>query len=238
MSTQRIQPALRTAIWVGYDKKCLYCRQPILFDDMHVDHFIPESINPQTLQDLKKSNLVPGCYNVRGDYNLVASCVTHNSMKSNDLVPELAIPLYLNKMRRHIVKVKDHLVRLKKDNDYATAITVISQLIEEGVADPVKAVEAIRNACEARDKHTLSFLGVSLPENILRIKVASNVQHLFDVREIDYYKVFTEVANVRPDKIEMLPGGLFMLRISESERIIYRIRDYGVYIMGYKRKIF
>ena len=237
MSTQRIQPALRTAIWVGYDKKCLYCRQPILFDDMHVDHFIPESINPQTLQDLKNNHLVPGCYNVRGDYNLVASCVTHNSMKSDDLVPELAIPLYLKKMRKHLVKVKEHLVRLKKDNDYATAITVISQLVQEGVVDPDMAVEAIRNAYESRAKSTLSFLGVNLPTNILRIKVAPSVQRLFDIREIDYYKVFTELANVRPVGIKMLPSGLFILRIGESERIIYRLTDYGVYILDYRRKI-
>lgn len=238
MSTQPIRSELRTAIWVGYDKKCLFCREPILFDNMHVDHFIPESINPQKLQDLKNNHLVPECYNVRGDYNLVASCVTHNSMKSDYLVPELAIPIYLNKMRKYIVKVQKHLVRLKKDNDYATAITVISQLVEEGVVDPDKAIEAIRNAHESRAKSTLSFLGVSLPADILRIKVAPSVQHLFDVREIDYYKVFTELANVRPDKVKMLPGGLFNLRISESERIIYRITSYGVYILDYRRKIF
>lgn len=60
MSKKRrhIPKKVREAVYAKYDGHCAYCGKPIVYKDMHVDHFKPLSFNRGT-DDLE--NLMPSC---------------------------------------------------------------------------------------------------------------------------------------------------------------------------------
>lgn len=44
MSRTKFDNILRTALWNSYNNKCFYCNQTLSWDELHIDHLIPESI--------------------------------------------------------------------------------------------------------------------------------------------------------------------------------------------------
>lgn len=89
MAAQKFTAPHRHAIWSAYGYKCFYCRQPLRWDALRVDHVVPEYL----AEDPEKRALVfpdlalPGDWNLTDNHNLVASCDHCNSRK-RDRIPE------------------------------------------------------------------------------------------------------------------------------------------------------
>lgn len=53
----KTDPIARRTIWKPYNKKCFYCNNPIPYNNFHLDHLIPESLEKDEaikLYDLQK----------------------------------------------------------------------------------------------------------------------------------------------------------------------------------------
>lgn len=70
MRKYRFKPEQRLAIWRVYDKKCFYCKEPIGFQELTVDHVLPESLldKPDELMALIKQ------YGLGDDFSINDYC--------------------------------------------------------------------------------------------------------------------------------------------------------------------
>lgn len=88
MSTQKFTIDERFAFWEVYDKKCIYCGNPIMeLSSLRIDHLLPERLADEKSKDelniLLAKHLLSNDYNIFDYYNLVASCSKCNDMKSS-----------------------------------------------------------------------------------------------------------------------------------------------------------
>ena len=128
MPKQRIPQSLRFAIWYAQDKKSGYEGIPILFDDMEIDHIIPERVlyNPREQDEfekwIEKYNL-DNDFDIHGIENLCPSTRDFNLKKSdNGLYDETdAFKKYiiksLIKSRQLKPKIEELSKRFKKEFD-------------------------------------------------------------------------------------------------------------------------
>lgn len=87
MSTQKFTIDERFAFWEVYDKKCIYCGNPILeLSSLRIDHLLPERLADEKskgeLKEILTKHLLPNDYDIFAYYNLVASCSKCNGMKT------------------------------------------------------------------------------------------------------------------------------------------------------------
>lgn len=196
MSIQKINAIKREAIWRGYDMKCVYCNMPVAFVDMHVDHFIPESISDEKLEYLKDKGLIPRCYTVTADYNLVASCSLHNTKKGATVFPDAALPIYFKSMRAGVKKTRKYLIERKHKDDVGNAIITLHKYKNRGVYSEEQLVAAVR----ANDytEPMIDFLGVKIPEKTVKITIEPALAEFFKDGTLSYYKIFNAIVNDIP----------------------------------------
>jgi hypothetical protein len=89
MSSQAFTLEQRYAIWQVHDGRCFYDGEPVAFNDMEIDHLVPESYaeKPADRRVAAFSALsLPADYDVRGYYNLVPACGRCNGRKSDRIL--------------------------------------------------------------------------------------------------------------------------------------------------------
>lgn len=234
MSKQKIQAVRRDAIWNGYDKKCLYCGRPLSYTEVNIDHFIPESISADKLDSLKAKGILPHCYSVHGDYNLVVACSEHNTKKGSTVFDDLAIPTYLTHMRTGVRKARRYLIDKKYKDKAGNAIRTLHILKERGKYTEDELVAAIR----ARDysEPIMRFLGVEIPSTTTRITIDPALEEFFKDGTISYYDIFTAIVNDTPKRgvsLAELPNNAVM--INDDAVLRYGVKSGVVNIKKYNR---
>ena len=74
----------RLAFWMAYEKKCIYCIDPILeLSRFEIDHILPVSLlqEPIKFKNILDQYQLPSHYNLNSYYNLVVSCMACNRRK-------------------------------------------------------------------------------------------------------------------------------------------------------------
>ena len=153
MSSQKFTIDERFAFWDAYDKKCIYCGEPITeLSSLRIDHLVPEILTHQDHKDdfhslLEKHNL-PKDYDIFSYYNLVASCSKCNGMKSyktglaiNSIILETArtkVPIIIKKVEIFRKKIAANNI-----NNYSTMpfIFKFRDSIKKGLLSKSKLVD-------------------------------------------------------------------------------------------------
>lgn len=95
MNKYRFKSEQRYAIWLVYDKKCSYCKEPLDFKELTIDHIIPESLlnKPSQLNKiLKEYGLDDGSFSINNYCNWVPAHNHCNQEKSTAIYdPSLAL---------------------------------------------------------------------------------------------------------------------------------------------------
>lgn len=89
MSTTKLSDIQRQAVWEIYDRLCFYCRQPVFFKNINIDHFIPRSV-----KDLKKTVAdygLPSSFEIESYENYLLACQNCNFRKSGYIFSEMPI---------------------------------------------------------------------------------------------------------------------------------------------------
>jgi hypothetical protein len=83
MSKRKFGAPHRQAIWLAYGRKCFYCRDPLAWDDLQIDHVVPERLaeSDEQRRALFRDLAIPDDWDLQADANLVASCSRCNSDK-------------------------------------------------------------------------------------------------------------------------------------------------------------
>lgn len=84
MSLTKIQSARRIAIWEAHGRRCIYCNQLILFNDLEIDHIIPERLSktPKRLVIVTKNYGLQDNFDLNSFDNLLPAHQICNSRKT------------------------------------------------------------------------------------------------------------------------------------------------------------
>ncbi|HYC05726.1 MAG TPA: HNH endonuclease signature motif containing protein [Azospirillaceae bacterium] len=107
MSDDNYSPIKRWAIWHCYDKKCAACGDPILIDDMEIDHIIPKAaVRSNRWDEIKRVFSVDEDF-IRSFRNLRPLCGIHNGLKSETILPFEILASILEIAKRKEVEIRD-----------------------------------------------------------------------------------------------------------------------------------
>jgi 5-methylcytosine-specific restriction endonuclease McrA len=111
MSNQNIDPHLRHAIWLGHNRRCIYCSEPLSFAEVDIDHIIPKSLfgKPELAEALAKLDLPPD-FDLMSIENLVPAHRRCNLVKSADVFKEGSARFYLHQAGKSSPKVRPDLI--------------------------------------------------------------------------------------------------------------------------------
>lgn len=234
MSKQKINPIIRDAIWHGYDKKCIYCNRPVAYTDMHVDHFIPESISADRLADLKNKGVIPRCYSVSAEYNFVCACSLHNTKKGDYVFTAKSIPIYFPSMRSGVRKTRKHLIERKQKDDLGNALRIMHSLKERGIYTEEQLVAAVR--ADDYSEPMMKFLGVSIPTKTTRITISPALEEFFKDGTLNYYDIFSAIVNdVSKIKVSSTGSSGNAVVINDDAVLRYGVKNGVVNIKTYNR---
>lgn len=83
MAKQKFTIQHRRAIWTAYAMRCFYCREPLRWDNLRIDHIVPEylSSDPDALRAKLSELGLPETWTLQANANLVGSCDRCNARK-------------------------------------------------------------------------------------------------------------------------------------------------------------
>lgn len=128
----------RYALWRAYDMKCFYCRMPVEFMSVTIDHVLPKSL----ANDEKALSGVLSEYQIKAAFpsfgiddltNLVpAHAFSCNGRKSNELLPKQTIHFYLGLVKKQLPKVVKELGRLQSSSWRGNVLGQMAAALEAG----------------------------------------------------------------------------------------------------------
>lgn len=141
---------LRLALFETYDDTCQWCRKPLIFSQMEVDHLIPQSCNDEEVAMLATMHGRPADFDVQATYNLIPSCGPDNRHKSDRHPPDAPIiSLMLDKAAELAPKIERraqrHSARNRLDKHVAMLLehpdtASLDEARKQAIADAIGAV--------------------------------------------------------------------------------------------------
>lgn len=115
MSLTKFNIITRSALWNSYKNTCFYCSKILDWNDIHIDHIIPESLalNMEEFDKLKLEFDLDEKFNVNELYNLVPTHSKCNLRKNDELFPKKTILYYLGLTYKNIPKIKQEIKKLE-----------------------------------------------------------------------------------------------------------------------------
>ncbi len=156
----------RYALWKAYDGRCFYCEKPLDFQDMTVDHILPERLseNPSELRRLCQE------YNIHENFpdfqvnNFTNWVPAHprkcNVRKGGKIFPKKMTLLILQDANDHLRKVRQELEKMGKKRNISRLLGSLSTAIEKKhltVQQVRKFVSQIEEAQHADEPPVLTF---------------------------------------------------------------------------------
>lgn len=221
MSQQRFSDIDRRALWEAHRKRCLYCRHPLVFKELLIDHVVPEAVirTPERLAEIKASHGLGDAFDVQGDSNLASACYACNLDKRDRLLPPEQLAILLTRVQERIPEVR----RLRaKYEQSAGADDVILGLIcamESGIVRAQDVSEILRKF-DSSDADVTLYRSIELLDGVVVSQVNKDkVEELLD----------------RPIRLGVdLPAGLELVHKNGSTVTVRTTREYGTAIQrGY-----
>jgi hypothetical protein len=135
MSTQKFSFEEREAIWLAYDKKCMYTSEPLDIDNFHIDHIIPEEYakKQDEFEQLKIDLCLDACFDMFGYENLAPCKPGVNLRKNSSLFEKNAIIYYLGVAKRKKEMIVSALGKIISRNKKGQATIRLIQYLECGL---------------------------------------------------------------------------------------------------------
>ncbi|MHA2171304.1 MAG: HNH endonuclease [Candidatus Kariarchaeaceae archaeon] len=139
---------IRYALWRAYSMKCFYCGMPIDFQNLTIDHLIPQSLE----KDQNRLDKILKEYDITDIYpdfspddllNLVPSHGNCNVRKSDDLLPKEVTLYYLTRINKKLPKVVYELDRLRISSQKGNILGRLGALLESGEISEQEVIETL-----------------------------------------------------------------------------------------------
>jgi 5-methylcytosine-specific restriction endonuclease McrA len=182
VAQQRFTDIHRRALWEAHRQRCLYCRKPLLFKELIIDHVIPETTakDAERLADVRSTHALGVDFDILGDENLAPACHACNSDKLADLLSPERTALILTKIENRLPKFNRLKAKYQKQANDDDVGLGVSLALEKGLISPAQVGDILRRY-EAGDPEvnlyqSLQFVGGVSVAALRR----SEVDRLFD----------------------------------------------------------
>jgi hypothetical protein len=99
----------REAIWLANNQACYYCKRPIQFENVEIDHFIKRSVSVEEFAALVSQGVIDAKFDVESVENLVPTCPRHNRDKGDLSLRPDYVAIQIPKIARIAEKVRNEL---------------------------------------------------------------------------------------------------------------------------------
>jgi hypothetical protein len=182
VAQQRFTAIHRLALWEAHGHRCLYCRKPLLFKDLVIDHVIAETTakEPERLVDLRVTHALGVDFDVLGAENLAPACHACNTAKAALLLSPEHAALYLTQVKGRLPKFNSLKARYEKETRVDKVGLGLSLALEKGLISPAEVGNSLRQYqagdLEVNLYQSLQFVGGVSVAALRR----SEVDRLFD----------------------------------------------------------
>lgn|GEM_PF-4295190 len=136
---------VRAALFQEYEGNCFYEGMKIRFNDMHIDHIIPESISKENLKAIISSLGLPEDFNVNSLYNLVPCSPNVNQVKNKNQYPiKFLGHCIFDGTLKKVEGVKKRIEQLSKE--YNSDKDIAKLIARLNIADNKRELENVYNA--------------------------------------------------------------------------------------------
>lgn len=177
MSKHQFSTRERYALWMAYDKKCTYCREPVRFAAVAVDHIIPEWLigEPDRLALVWQELDLPADFDLNDFANWACAHTSCNCLKGGTIFGKGAASYYLQRARALLPKVRAYSERYSKEQK---ADDLLASL-ERGIEAKLIEQEDLRRLIAAFGKDAPS-VGPSSQEPLLTVDEVVTVSAAFE----------------------------------------------------------
>src|SRR5215469_10197231 len=140
MANQKFTAVQREAIWLAYERKCAYTREPVGFADFHIDHIVPESLlnDPERLSQIKAELDLPREFDVLGYENVVPCKPGVNLQKTDILFDAAPTQFFLGMASAKKSMIESKVQEIMRRNGRGKAVMLLQQSLERGEIQPEK----------------------------------------------------------------------------------------------------
>jgi hypothetical protein len=200
---------VRSAIWTTYKNTCFYCNRPLEWEDLHIDHIIPESISKKTevFVNVKKDFELNEKFSLNDLHNLVPSHSKCNYRKSDNLFSKSTTLFYLSITTQKVSKIEIEIERLRKNKSKGQILAKLQCAISENTLS-VKEVKKLLIEIEKNDwdikKITLP-IGIHFIDKVYDVfYINSNFSKLLNKKLLlGNDEEFLELVNDKDEKINV-----------------------------------
>jgi len=119
----KIDDLTRLALFVAWDERCVWCRLPLFFDEMEVEHLLPKSLEGKAKEDALSQHGRPADFDLNSLENLAPSCRPCNGGKGKQLPPDAPIvATLLEKARSRASDIRDDATRFASNRRIQNAL--------------------------------------------------------------------------------------------------------------------
>ena len=138
MSTTNIDIFIRTGLWNAYEQRCFFCKRPLEWDGLEVDHIIPEVLarDPGNLQRIIKEYELEKTFAINDLYNLVPAHAHCNSSKSGTLFDKTTVLFYHGITKRNLSEVQIQITKLRNKRQKGQTISKLHTSLAAGLITP------------------------------------------------------------------------------------------------------
>lgn len=170
MSRTNFDNIIRTALWNSYNNKCFYCSQSLLWDDLQIDHLVPESIvtDPNRFSKLKSDYELNNDFRINDLYNLVPTHSRCNNRKTDILFSKKTTLFYLEITQQKIEKIEAEILKIKTRKNKGQIISKLQSALCSNLIDIKELKELIKKAEESNwnNKKIKLPIGVSFIDEV------------------------------------------------------------------------
>lgn len=143
---------VRSAIWATYKNTCFYCNRPLDWNDLHIDHIIPESISKKidVFIKVKKDFELNEEFALNDLRNLVPSHSKCNYRKSDNLFDKSTTLFYFSITSQKVLKIEKEIERLRKNKSKGQILAKLQCAVSENTLS-VKELKRLLNEIEKND---------------------------------------------------------------------------------------
>lgn len=126
-------------IYRTWGKCCVWCKRPLLFTSLEIDHVVPKSLTDEKLNQALADYGLPSSFDIYALPNLVPSCRPCNGSKGNRPVPGVpAVLATLAKAKQRAPKIVKRVAEFKR-SQALNEVTALLQAIHP-TADEMKSL--------------------------------------------------------------------------------------------------
>ncbi len=183
MSRYKFSQVEKIAIWEAHDKKCIYCKEPISFTNLHIDHILPENLlqKENDLSNIRAEYSLSPKFGINTYYNWVPAHSACNLTKSNRIFAKNRAIFFLEIAESKYEKVLEIEKKLEKRKQDEKILVLLSLAIDQGDLT-VTDVNAIINQFDDLNNRfkilqKLEFLGRTIIDYVEK----DNIEKILDL---------------------------------------------------------